>query len=119
MLLSETYKTLINKTYSIDYMKPKLVRDKIPEIIKNSNNVPKTHVANNEEYWKELKAKLLEEVNEFLEDNNFEELADIQEVLYAIYDFKGLSRNDVELIRSKKESERGGFKDKIILESIN
>ena len=99
-------------------MKPKLVRDKIPEIIKNSNKVPKTYIANNEEYWKELKAKLLEEVNEFLEDNNSEELADIQEVLYAIYDFKGFSKEEIESIRSKKKNERGGFKNKIILESI-
>ena len=99
-------------------MKPKLVRDKIPEIIKNSNKTPKTHIANNDEYWKELKDKLLEEVNEFLEDNNSEELADIQEVLYAIYDFKGFSKEEIESIRSKKENERGGFKNKIILESV-
>ncbi|MBN2111732.1 nucleoside triphosphate pyrophosphohydrolase [Candidatus Woesearchaeota archaeon] len=99
-------------------MKPKLVRDKIPEIIKNSNKVPKTHIANDEEYWEELKTKLLEEVNEFLEDNNSEELADIQEVLYAIYDFKGFSKEEIESIRSKKENERGGFKNKIILENV-
>ena len=99
-------------------MKPKLVRDKIPEIIKNSNKTPKTHIANNDEYWKELKDKLLEEVNEFLEDNNSEELADIQEVLYAIYDFKGFSKEEIESIRSKKENERGAFKNKIILESV-
>lgn len=99
-------------------MKPKLVRDKIPEIIKKSNKTPKIHIANNDEYWKELKNKLLEEVNEFLEDNNSEELADIQEVLHAIYDFKGFSKEEIDLIRSKKEKERGRFKNKIILESI-
>ncbi len=99
-------------------MKPKLVRDKIPEIIKKSNKISKTHIANDEEYWNELKSKLLEEVNEFLEDNNSEELADIQEVLYAIYDFKGFSKEEIEKIRSKKMNERGGFKNKIILDNV-
>ncbi len=99
-------------------MKPKLVRDKIPEIIQNSNKNPKTHIANGEEYWQELKNKLTEEVEEFLEDDNLEELADIQEVLNAIFEYKKISKDEIEQIRLKKEKERGGFKQKIILEDI-
>ena len=55
----------------------KLVRDKIPEIIKSEGTVPITHIASDEEYKQKLKAKFQEEVDEFLEDNNKEELADI------------------------------------------
>ena len=99
-------------------MRSKLVRDKIPRIIKNSNKIPRTHLANENEYWNALKEKLLEEVNEFLEDENPEELADIQEVMYAIYDFKGFSKEKIESIRLKKNSERGGFKNKIILDHV-
>lgn len=99
-------------------MKPKLVRDKIPEIIKNEGLKPVISIANEEEYFEELKNKLLEEVNEFLEDDNIEELADIQEVLYAIYDFKGISKDEIEKVRFGKELKKGKFKDKIILKDI-
>jgi predicted house-cleaning noncanonical NTP pyrophosphatase (MazG superfamily) len=99
-------------------MKPKLVRDKIPEIIKKSNKIPITHIADDNEYWKELRTKLLEEVDEFLKDDNPEELADIMEVLYAIYDFKGFTKEGIEEIRHKKELERGAFKHKIILDKV-
>ena len=42
----------------------KLVRDKIPEIIKNNNEEPITRILNDEEYKIELEKKLLEEYNE-------------------------------------------------------
>ncbi len=44
----------------------KLVRDRIPEIIKKHGDAATTHVANSEEYWQKLREKLEEEVNEFL-----------------------------------------------------
>lgn len=99
-------------------MKPKLVRDKIPEIITKDDKIPKARIATDEEYWQELKNKLVEEVNEFLKDETHEELADIQEVLYAIYKVKGINKEELEAIRSKKETEKGSFKNKIILEDI-
>ncbi len=94
----------------------KLVRDKIPEIIKKKNAVPITHIASDEEYWQKLKDKLQEEIDEFMKDDNAEELADILEIIYAICDFKKIDKNKLELLRKKKAKERGGFKDKIILD---
>jgi predicted house-cleaning noncanonical NTP pyrophosphatase (MazG superfamily) len=94
----------------------KLVRDKIPEIIKKKNAVPITHIASHDEYWQKLKEKLQEEVDEFKKDENDEEIADILEVIHAICDFKKIDKNNLELLRKKKAEERGGFKDKIILD---
>jgi len=94
----------------------KLVRDKIPEIIKNKGAVPITHIASDDEYWQKLKEKLQEEVNEFTKDGNDEEIADILEVIYAICDYKKIDKKELELLRKKKVEERGGFKNKIILD---
>jgi len=53
----------------------KLVRDKIPEVVrKKYSKIPLMHVAKESEYREKLKDKLQEEVAEFLVDNNEEEL---------------------------------------------
>lgn len=62
----------------------KLVRDKIPEMIKADGKTCEVEIASKEEMTKLLKDKLKEEVNENLEDNNLEELADIMEVPFGL-----------------------------------
>jgi predicted house-cleaning noncanonical NTP pyrophosphatase (MazG superfamily) len=94
----------------------KLVRDKIPEIIRHKGTEPVIHVANEEEYWLKLKEKLSEEIKEFNEAESPEEMADILEVIGAIMEFKGFKREDIEAIKDKKTEERGGFKGRIILD---
>lgn len=97
----------------------KLVRDRIPEIISSSGRKPATHIAEDSEYWKRLKDKLVEEVKEFVEDGDEkEEIADIFEVLYAIMDFRNINMEEVEGIRKKKAEKKGGFKGKIVLDRI-
>ena len=91
----------------------KLVRDKIPEIINNDNRVAVTRILDNEEYLKELNTKLQEEVKEYLEDNNVEELADIIEVIYGILDSKNVSIEEFEKVRLEKVNKRGAFKQRI------
>lgn len=94
----------------------KLVRDKIPEIIICNGDTAVTHVANDLEYSKKLKEKLQEEVDEFLKDENSEELADILEVIYALSDLQNVSKKELERIRLEKFEKRGGFSKKIILD---
>ena len=93
----------------------KLVRDNIPEImIKNGVN-PVIKTLNEEEYLKELNKKLLEEVKEYLESENVEEIADIEEVILSILKLKGISKQQVEEIRQNKVLKRGSFNKKIFL----
>ena len=102
------------KTYN------KLVRDKIPEIIKsNGAKSVNTKVLNDEEYLESLNTKLVEELNEYLSSGEIEELADLEEVLRAILDAKNTSYQDFEQIRQNKVNKRGAFKDKIFLESVD
>ena len=99
------------KTYN------KLVRDKIPEIIKADGRNCETLIVAGEEKYKLLEEKLQEEVNEFLEDKNLEELADVMEVLFGLADSLGYSEEELLEARDKKRGERGGFKDGIVLKS--
>lgn len=94
----------------------KLIRDKIPEIITRNGATAVTHSASENEYWGKLVEKLQEEVDEFRKDFNEEELADILEVVYAIGEYKGVSKEKLESIRLKKQEERGGFEKRIILD---
>ncbi len=75
-----------------------------------------THIATDEEYWQKLKEKLQEEIKKFSENEVIEEMADIQEVIDEICDYKNFSRENIEMARKKKNEERGAFKKKIILE---
>jgi predicted house-cleaning noncanonical NTP pyrophosphatase (MazG superfamily) len=43
-------------------------------------------------------------------------MADIKEVLLAIYDLYGFDAEKIEKVRREKREERGGFTDRIILE---
>lgn len=96
----------------------KLIRDKIPEIISAANKSFDTHIATEEEYTNGLEAKLNEEVSEYLQDQNLEELADIMEVIFALAKNLGYSEEELIQKRNEKREERGGFDNKIILEKV-
>jgi len=87
----------------------KLVRDKIPEIIEKSGSKCTVEVVDKKELEELLNKKLQEEVEEYLQSNDIEELADIIEVLYGILEVRNTSVEELETIRKKKKDERGGF----------
>lgn len=101
----------------------KLVRDKIPEIIKKSGGKPFTVILSPDEYSKYLNEKLLEECNELINaaDNlsKTEELADVLEVIYSIAKFSGISLKNLEEVRKNKKNENGGFESRIFLKHTN
>lgn len=94
----------------------KLIRDKIPEIVANKGGESVTHIATDEEYKQKAIEKLQEELAEFLDSKDPEELADLLEITYAVADSLGVSKDELEAMRSKKAVERGGFSKRIILE---
>jgi predicted house-cleaning noncanonical NTP pyrophosphatase (MazG superfamily) len=97
------------KTYN------KLVRDKIPEIIESNGQHCEIKTLNDEEYIQCLEAKLNEEVGEYQESKDAEEIADILEVLMATAKARGYSWQEILRIQLNKRTERGGFNDKIFL----
>lgn len=96
----------------------KLVRDKIIKIIQSNGETPIYHTLTDEEFLAELHKKLFEEAQEFVEADDPEELADLLEVVYSIAKVKNINMEEVETIRLKKREKRGGFEDKIYLESV-
>lgn len=96
----------------------KLVRDEIPSIIKEDNKECEVLIASKDVKYQLLEKKLQEEVNEFLEDKNIEELADVMEVLFALADSLGYSEDELIDVRNKKKEQRGGFCKGIILKSV-
>lgn len=105
---------------SFRYTYNKLVRDKIPQNINSElGRKCKYKTLSDEEYLKELNKKVIEEANEFIEENSIEELGDLMEVLNAIMQLKGYSLEEVKSIMKSKEQNNGAFKDRIFLEYVD
>jgi len=100
-------------------MKPKLVRDKIPDIIKETGRAPMYHIASYDEYKARLYEKMREELDEFINTPCYEEAADIYEVFSSICAMHDLNMVQVEIAAVDKRKKRGGFSDKIVLEGVD
>ena len=94
----------------------KLVRDEIPALIRACGGTCSVRRLEGEEYLRELDRKLGEELKEYLESGEVEELADLEEVLLAILAAKGVSVAEFEELRRKKLALRGGFENGLFLE---
>ena len=99
----------------------KLVRDRIPHIIRARGADPITRIAAPAEYRALLFAKLAEEAAELSEATSgldprhvAEEAADVLEVVYAIAAKSGVDREQLEKVRAAKAEQRGGFADRIV-----
>ena len=102
----------------------KLVRDKIPEIMKSENHEPKIHVAANDvEFLQFLQLKLLEEINEFIDASKSstkteaeEELADVLEVIETLCQLMKYDVREVQMFKNRKKLENGGFSQRTLLD---
>ena len=103
---------MTTKTYN------KLVRDNIPAIIKAKGAVCETEILSDADYLRLLDAKLDEELTEYHQDQNLEELADLMEVIYACAKARGYTVAELESVRAEKAAKRGGFDRKILLKTV-
>lgn len=94
----------------------KLVRDRIIEIIEGKGQVAEYHTATDDEYRQKAIEKLQEELAEFLESKDPEELADLLEIIFAVADSLGVGKDKLEKLRLNKATDRGAFTKRIILE---
>lgn len=96
----------------------KLVRDHIPEIIEASGKKCTIEILSDADYLKMIDQKLDEELAEYHQDQNIEELADLMEVIRAAAVARGYSLEELEHVRAKKATKRGGFDKKILLKEV-
>jgi predicted house-cleaning noncanonical NTP pyrophosphatase (MazG superfamily) len=95
----------------------KLIRDKVPQLIRAAGGEPIVRTADAAEYRELLRAKLTEEVREVLAADDAdapEELADVPEVVLALAANLGLDASQLERLRMAKAAERGGFANRIV-----
>ncbi len=97
----------------------KLVRDKIPDIIRGNGDKPVTRKLDANSFKRELWRKLQEEIAEFLESQKVEELVDILEVVYTLASLEGICSSQLEEMRKQKRGENGGFDNQIFLVETN
>lgn len=99
---------------------PKLVRDRIPEIIKNEDgrDVP-VEVLDDTAFEARLRQKTVEEAVELSEadtdDHLLEEIADVLEVIGELSELKGFTKEQIEQVQTEKRLKRGGFKKRLLM----
>ncbi len=96
----------------------KLVRDNIPDIIREQGETPVIRTLDDGEYEACLQTKLREEVEEFLLECNLDELSDILEVLEAFSKLHGWTDGEIQKVRRDKAERRGSFRERVFLEKV-
>jgi predicted house-cleaning noncanonical NTP pyrophosphatase (MazG superfamily) len=101
----------------------KLVRDRIPEIIKADGGIPKIRILSEREYRIELLKKLVEESEEALKASGskkelIKEIGDVQEVIEALVEANGLDPEEISRIKAERKLKRGAFEQRIFLDEV-
>lgn len=101
----------------------KLVRDRIPQIIEKTGEKATVHILSHSAYLKELKRKLIEEASEAEKAKGrkelTKELADLLEVIEATARAHKIPPQELSRVKRLRRKERGGFRKRLLLESVN
>lgn len=99
---------------------PKLIRDGIPQIIEETGSTCSvSYVNDGKEHIRWLKAKMIEEVGEFITEPTYNEAADVVEVIKALCYLNGLEWDVVLSTAVDKQESHGGFYSGVILETVD
>ena len=97
----------------------KLIRDRIPKIIKEAGWRPTVRKLKKEEFLGALKKKVSEEARELIRAKNkkgiIDEIVDIQELLDALTSEMKVTKPYLKKIQCIKKKKRGGFKKRLFL----
>ena len=97
----------------------KLIRDRIPEIIKKAGWKPTVRKLKKAEFLKRLRKKVLEEARELIRAKDkkgiIDEVVDIQELLEVLISEIGSSKPQIKKFQADKRKKRGGFKKRLFL----
>lgn len=99
----------------------KLVRDKIPDIIRADGEEPEVIILADEAYEVAIDEKFVEEAIEVRDaktpEQKLEELADVDELIDARLQTLGKTREDLEKVKKLKAQKRGAFLKRYFLVS--
>ncbi|PCH57513.1 MAG: hypothetical protein COC15_00965 [Legionellales bacterium] len=109
----------MSKTFKFN----KLIRDKVYQMMLDENvQVNLKKLSNSTEVLEYFKLKLLEEAHEVASatstEHFIEELVDCLEVIHEFAKLLGLNFTDIESARQQKLASKGGFAQRIVVESI-
>lgn len=115
MSLKDIFTDLLKKN---EY--PKLIRDRIPEIVLEADGIEvQTRTLEHDEFIEFLKKKAVEEAVELAssdtDSNLLEEIADLRELLDALESAKGFTKEQVKSIQEDKRAKRGGFESRLLM----
>ncbi len=96
--------------------KEKLVRDRIPEIVRRCGRTPQVRVAAPEELDRLFREKILEEAQELLQSGADEEIVDVIEAVEGLVALRGIGGERLQRLREEKRSERGAFEKGLVME---
>lgn len=110
--------TFTNHPIESEY--PKLVRDRIPEIImEEDGRKVQVEVLDDAGFEERLRQKAVEEAVELSEAENdmhlLEEIADLRELLDELQRLKGFSDEEVKTVQDEKRQKRGGFGKRLLM----
>lgn len=95
-----------------------LIRDKMPANLRAEGRQVVYRSLSGEVYITALNLKLLEEVNDFIENQSVEGLVEIGELMYAFLALKGVSLETFQQLRQDKFKKLGGYEKRLVLKEF-
>ena len=97
----------------------KLIRDRIPEIVKRAGWTPTVRILKKSEFLNALKKKVFEESGELIQAKDkkgiIDEIVDIQELLDVLASEIKITKSEIKKFQAAKRKKRGGFKKRLFL----